>query len=73
MSLHLMNRLPYLDFTLRTINCFIPLSSQMLDLQPPFPWATWQELRTESKKNSESMLSMMVEAKVSATRLQQFI
>ncbi|XP_054470599.1 zinc finger FYVE domain-containing protein 26 isoform X2 [Anoplopoma fimbria] len=36
---------------------------QMLSLQPPFPWATWQELRTESKTNSESMLSMMVEAK----------
>ncbi|TNN64156.1 Zinc finger FYVE domain-containing protein 26 [Liparis tanakae] len=36
---------------------------RMLDLQPPFPWTTWQELRTESKKNSESMVSMMVEAK----------
>uniref|UniRef100_A0A8C3A888 Zinc finger FYVE domain-containing protein 26 n=1 Tax=Cyclopterus lumpus TaxID=8103 RepID=A0A8C3A888_CYCLU len=36
---------------------------RMLNLQPPFPWATWQELRTESKNNSESMLSMMVEAK----------
>ncbi|XP_075964862.1 zinc finger FYVE domain-containing protein 26 isoform X1 [Anarhichas minor] len=35
----------------------------MLNLQPPFPWATWQELRTESKTNSESLLSMMVEAK----------
>ncbi|XP_059209282.1 zinc finger FYVE domain-containing protein 26 [Centropristis striata] len=35
----------------------------MLSLQPPLPWATWQELRTESKTNSESMLSMMVEAK----------
>ncbi|TDG99134.1 hypothetical protein EPR50_G00208230 [Perca flavescens] len=35
----------------------------MLNLQPPLPWATWQELRTESKTNSESMLSMMVEAK----------
>ncbi|GAA6231537.1 zinc finger FYVE domain-containing protein 26 [Lates japonicus] len=35
----------------------------MLDLQPPLPWATWQELRTESKTNSESMLSMMLEAK----------
>ncbi|KAM8915638.1 zinc finger FYVE domain-containing protein 26 isoform 3-T6 [Spinachia spinachia] len=35
----------------------------MLNLQPPFPWGTWQELRTESKTNSESMLSRMVEAK----------
>ncbi|XP_041668136.1 zinc finger FYVE domain-containing protein 26 isoform X2 [Cheilinus undulatus] len=35
----------------------------MLTLQPPLPLATWQELRTESKTNSESMLSMMVEAK----------
>uniref|UniRef100_A0A8P4GHM9 Zinc finger FYVE domain-containing protein 26 n=1 Tax=Dicentrarchus labrax TaxID=13489 RepID=A0A8P4GHM9_DICLA len=35
----------------------------MLNLQPPLPWATWQELRTESKTNSESMLSMMLEAK----------
>ncbi|XP_029349226.1 zinc finger FYVE domain-containing protein 26 isoform X2 [Echeneis naucrates] len=35
----------------------------MLNLQPPLPWATWQELRAESKTNSESMLSMMVEAK----------
>ncbi|XP_062296068.1 zinc finger FYVE domain-containing protein 26 isoform X2 [Scomber scombrus] len=35
----------------------------MLNLQPRLPWATWQELRTESKTNSESMLSMMLEAK----------
>ncbi|TMS21187.1 Zinc finger FYVE domain-containing protein 26 [Larimichthys crocea] len=35
----------------------------MLTLRPPLPWSTWQELRTESKTNSESMLSMMLEAK----------
>ncbi|XP_070834596.1 zinc finger FYVE domain-containing protein 26 isoform X2 [Chaetodon trifascialis] len=35
----------------------------MLSLHPPLPWATWQELRTESQTNSESMLSMMLEAK----------
>ncbi|XP_074548541.1 zinc finger FYVE domain-containing protein 26 [Halichoeres trimaculatus] len=35
----------------------------MLALKPPLPWATWQELRTESKTNSESLLCMMVEAK----------
>lgn len=35
----------------------------MLNLQPPLPWATWQELRVESRKNSEYLLSMMLEAK----------
>ncbi|KAG7510729.1 zinc finger FYVE domain-containing protein 26 [Solea senegalensis] len=35
----------------------------MLNLKPPLPWATWQEMRTESKTNSESMFSMMLEAK----------
>ncbi|KAM7376287.1 hypothetical protein PAMP_006030 [Pampus punctatissimus] len=35
----------------------------MLNLQPPLPWTVWQELKTESKTNSESMLSMMLEAK----------
>ncbi|XP_071354919.1 zinc finger FYVE domain-containing protein 26 isoform X2 [Trachinotus anak] len=35
----------------------------MLTLQPPLPWTTWQELRTQSRTNSESMLSMMIEAK----------
>lgn len=36
----------------------------MLDLQPPLPWVTWQDLRTESKTNPESMLSLMLETKV---------
>nr|XP_057912961.1 zinc finger FYVE domain-containing protein 26 isoform X2 [Doryrhamphus excisus] len=35
----------------------------MLVLQPPLPWATWQELSAESKANSESMLARMLEAK----------
>ncbi|XP_047467428.1 zinc finger FYVE domain-containing protein 26 isoform X2 [Mugil cephalus] len=35
----------------------------MLNLQPRLPWATWQELRTKSKTDSESMLSMILEAK----------
>ncbi|XP_072314504.1 zinc finger FYVE domain-containing protein 26 [Eucyclogobius newberryi] len=35
----------------------------MLNLQPPLPWATWQELCVESKTNSEYLLSMMLEAK----------
>ncbi|KAM9842856.1 zinc finger FYVE domain-containing protein 26 [Aulostomus maculatus] len=35
----------------------------MLHVQPPLPWGTWQELRNESKKNSESILCMMLEAK----------
>lgn len=45
----------------------------MLNLQIPLPWDTWQELRTESKTRSESILSMMLEAKVGATHLQHFI
>ncbi|KAM4542256.1 zinc finger FYVE domain-containing protein 26 isoform 2-T2 [Odontesthes bonariensis] len=36
---------------------------QMIDLQPPLPWATWQELGTESKRNPESVFSMILEAK----------
>ncbi|XP_054653478.1 zinc finger FYVE domain-containing protein 26 isoform X2 [Dunckerocampus dactyliophorus] len=35
----------------------------MLVLQPPLPWVTWQELRAESKANSEFMLARMLEAK----------
>ncbi|XP_023142394.2 zinc finger FYVE domain-containing protein 26 isoform X3 [Amphiprion ocellaris] len=35
----------------------------MLNLHPPLPWATWQELRTESKTDSEKMFSMIMEAK----------
>uniref|UniRef100_A0A667YLE1 Zinc finger FYVE domain-containing protein 26 n=1 Tax=Myripristis murdjan TaxID=586833 RepID=A0A667YLE1_9TELE len=34
----------------------------VLNLQPPLPWATWQELMTESKTNSESVFSMMLDA-----------
>lgn len=37
--------------------------SWMLTLQPPLPWATWQELRNESKTNPESILSHILEAK----------
>ncbi|KAM9355627.1 LOW QUALITY PROTEIN: zinc finger FYVE domain-containing protein 26 [Pholidichthys leucotaenia] len=36
---------------------------RMLNLQCRLPWATWQELKNESKTNSESMLSMVLEAK----------
>ncbi|MED6249864.1 hypothetical protein ATANTOWER_020929 [Ataeniobius toweri] len=35
----------------------------MMNLQPSLPWKTWQELRTESKTNPESLLSMILEAK----------
>lgn len=38
---------------------------QMLTLTPPMLWATWQELRSESKANSEAIFSKMLEAKVS--------
>uniref|UniRef100_A0A8C6L1H5 Zinc finger FYVE domain-containing protein 26 n=1 Tax=Nothobranchius furzeri TaxID=105023 RepID=A0A8C6L1H5_NOTFU len=36
---------------------------RMMNLQPPLPWATWQELRTESKTNPESILSLIMETK----------
>uniref|UniRef100_A0A672JJE5 Zinc finger FYVE domain-containing protein 26 n=1 Tax=Salarias fasciatus TaxID=181472 RepID=A0A672JJE5_SALFA len=35
----------------------------MLKLQPPLPWATWQELRSESQTNPESILSLILDAK----------
>ncbi|KAM3871059.1 zinc finger FYVE domain-containing protein 26 [Diretmus argenteus] len=41
----------------------LDIYSWMLNLQPALPWATWQELRIESKTNSESMFSMMLEAR----------
>uniref|UniRef100_A0A3Q4GDG0 Zinc finger FYVE domain-containing protein 26 n=1 Tax=Neolamprologus brichardi TaxID=32507 RepID=A0A3Q4GDG0_NEOBR len=41
----------------------LDLYHQMLNLQPSLPWGTWQELRNESKTNSESVLSMILEAK----------
>ncbi|KAM9707292.1 zinc finger FYVE domain-containing protein 26 [Menidia menidia] len=36
---------------------------RMLDLKPPLPWATWQELGAESKRNPETVFSMILEAK----------
>uniref|UniRef100_I3KUA6 Zinc finger FYVE domain-containing protein 26 n=1 Tax=Oreochromis niloticus TaxID=8128 RepID=I3KUA6_ORENI len=41
----------------------LDLYHQMLNLQPSLPWGTWQELRNESKTNSEWVLSMILEAK----------
>ncbi|KAJ4921349.1 hypothetical protein JOQ06_021873 [Pogonophryne albipinna] len=41
----------------------------MLNLKPPLPWATWQELKTESKTNSETILSKLMEAKVGSAHL----
>nr|XP_029499792.1 zinc finger FYVE domain-containing protein 26-like [Oncorhynchus nerka] len=35
----------------------------MLNLLPSLPWATWQELRTESRRDPESMFSRMLEAR----------
>uniref|UniRef100_A0A3B5KZW3 Zinc finger FYVE domain-containing protein 26 n=1 Tax=Xiphophorus couchianus TaxID=32473 RepID=A0A3B5KZW3_9TELE len=35
----------------------------MMNFHPSLPWKTWQELRTESKANPESMLSVILEAK----------
>lgn len=55
------------DFPFYSANCLWSSSlSQMLNLQPSLPWGTWQELRNESKTNSESVLSMILEAKVGA-------
>ncbi|KAM3595590.1 uncharacterized protein V6R79_025751 [Siganus canaliculatus] len=41
----------------------LDIYQRMLNLNPALPWATWQELKTESKTNSESILTMMLEAK----------
>ncbi|XP_061700872.1 zinc finger FYVE domain-containing protein 26 [Syngnathoides biaculeatus] len=41
----------------------LDIYGRMLALQPPLPWVTWQELRAESKVNSEYMLAQMLEAK----------
>lgn len=41
---------------------------QMLTSNTPLPWVTWQELRNESQTSSESILSMMLEAKVGTTQ-----
>lgn len=55
------------DFPFYPANCLWSSSlSQMLNLQPSLPWGTWQELRNESETNSESVLSMILEAKVGA-------
>ncbi|XP_069391514.1 zinc finger FYVE domain-containing protein 26 [Paralichthys olivaceus] len=68
--------LELLDFCLSDLNTVASLRTDlelkkkeldiyrlMLNLQPRLPWATWQELRTESKTNPESMLSRMLKAK----------
>ncbi|XP_036431084.1 zinc finger FYVE domain-containing protein 26 isoform X2 [Colossoma macropomum] len=34
---------------------------KMLNLQPPLEWRTWQELKEESRKNPESMLSLLLQ------------
>ncbi|KAJ3613738.1 hypothetical protein NHX12_019984 [Muraenolepis orangiensis] len=34
----------------------------MLDLQPALPWASWQDLRTQSRRDSEGMFSIMLKA-----------
>ncbi|XP_057714797.1 zinc finger FYVE domain-containing protein 26 isoform X2 [Corythoichthys intestinalis] len=41
----------------------LDIYSQMLALQPPLPWVTWQELRVESQASPESMLAQMLGAK----------
>ncbi|KAK0146992.1 Zinc finger FYVE domain-containing protein 26 [Merluccius polli] len=34
----------------------------MLDLQPALPWASWQDLRNQSRTDSEGMFSIMLQA-----------
>lgn len=43
----------------------VVLSCQMLSLQPPLPWETWQELREESVRNPESVFTLLLDARVS--------
>jgi len=45
----------------------------MIDLQLPPHWATWQELGTESKRNPESVFSMILEAKVGTAGFQHHL
>lgn len=47
-----------------TVFFYVTFPLQILTLKPPLPWATWQELRSESKLNPETILSKMLEAKV---------
>ncbi|KAL2099181.1 hypothetical protein ACEWY4_005661 [Coilia grayii] len=35
----------------------------MLSLQPPLPWETWQELREESKKDPEAVMTLLLETR----------
>lgn len=41
----------------------LDMYQQMLSLQPPLPWETWQELREESVKNPESVFALMLDAR----------
>ncbi|XP_071238607.1 zinc finger FYVE domain-containing protein 26 isoform X3 [Salvelinus alpinus] len=41
----------------------LDIYQRMLNLEPSLPWATWQELRTESRRDPESMFSRMLEAR----------
>ncbi|KAG9336768.1 hypothetical protein JZ751_003116 [Albula glossodonta] len=36
--------------------------NRMLSMNPPLPWATWQELRAESQRNAETVFSILLEA-----------
>lgn len=41
----------------------LDMYQQMLSLQPPLPWDTWQELREESVKNPESVFTLLLDAR----------
>ncbi|KAJ8411937.1 hypothetical protein AAFF_G00155750 [Aldrovandia affinis] len=40
----------------------LEIYNTMLNMSPPLPWATWQELRAESRRDTETVFSMMLEA-----------
>nr|XP_023691726.1 zinc finger FYVE domain-containing protein 26 isoform X1 [Paramormyrops kingsleyae] len=40
----------------------LQIYQRMLNLQPPLPWATWQELKVQSGCNTEAVFCMMLEA-----------
>ncbi|KAJ7988765.1 hypothetical protein DPEC_G00312610 [Dallia pectoralis] len=41
----------------------LDIYQQMLNMQPALPWSTWQELKTESERDPESILSRMLESR----------
>ncbi|KAJ8341067.1 hypothetical protein SKAU_G00333580 [Synaphobranchus kaupii] len=40
----------------------LEIYNQMLNMEIPLPWTTWQEVREDSRSDSETVFSMMLEA-----------